>query len=247
MKNFNLTTPHSILIGAALISLTILYSNGAINLKGFQSTTGTPNTQGATPAPVEVSVGNLPVKGDKNAKVTVIEFADYQCPFCGAVTGLNSNNPVFAQLKAQDPTWEPYEPGIFKDYVEKGLVKFAYRDFAFLGVESNDAANAARCANDQGKFWEYHDKLFFSQSGENQGAFTKDKLKAFGAQVGLNTATFNECVDSGKHLSAVTADSNEGRAAGVNGTPALFVNGKLISGAVGYAAVKQAIEEALKN
>lgn len=252
----DLTTPQAVLVGAFLIALAILYSNGALRLSGVDwkntkfgnsvaDKTIQPNPTPATLKPVDI--GNLPIQGNKNAKVTLIEFADFQCPFCGAVTGLSPNNPVASQLKGQDPTWSPYLPGIMEDYIKTGKAKFAYRDFAFLGAESNDAANAARCANDQGKFWEYHDKIFSNQSGENKGTFSKDNLKKFGVELGLDIPKFNDCVDKNTHQSEVSADTSAGRAAGVNGTPTLFVNGRPVSGAVGYLQVKQIIEEALKG
>ena len=244
-------TSKAVLIGAVMISLSILFVGGAfskLGVKGFQqaATAPTAPAAGAPVAPLaDVTVGTLPIKGDENAKVTVVEFADYQCPFCGAVAGLNTANPVYQQMIKQDPTWQPYVSGIINDYVKSGKVKLAYRDFSFLGQESNDAANAARCANEQGKFWEFHDKLYISQSGENEGVFAKDKLKKFGAELGLNTAKFNECVDQDKYAKDVAADTEGGRASGVTGTPAVFINGKMISGAVPYATVKAEIEAAL--
>lgn len=246
----NLTTPQAVLIGAVMIALSIMYSNGAIPLGGVNWKGSGANNNSmplVTPTPGQLTFGNLPFKGDPNAKVTIVEFADYQCPYCGAVTGLSADNPAIPSLKSKDPNWQAYMPGILKDYVETGKAKLYYRDFAFLGAESNDAANAARCANDQNKFWEYHDKLFASQSGENQGAFSKDKLKGYALQLGLNTAKFNECVDNSTHLSEVTADTTDGNSVGVTGTPSLFINGRMISGAQSYSVVKQAIEEALKN
>ncbi len=245
----------AILIGALMISLAILYVGGGLARLGVKAPAGQaavpaaaqPTAPGAPTGPVDVSVGVLPVQGKEDAKVTVIEFSDFQCPFCGAVSGHQPNGPVTQQLTKQDPTWQPYVTGIMNDYVKTGKVKFAYRDFAFLGQESNDSANAARCANEQGKFWEFHDKLFSSQSGENQGAFAKDKLKQFGKEVGLDAAKFNDCVDQNKYAKDVQADTDAGRTAGVTGTPAVFVNGKQISGAVPYSTVKAEIEAALNQ
>jgi cyclophilin family peptidyl-prolyl cis-trans isomerase len=110
-------------------------------------------------------------------------------------------------------------------YVKTGEMKFVYRYMAFLGDESQWAAEAAECAGDQGKFWEYHDKLFASQNGENQGAFSKDNLKKFAADLGLNTTTFNQCVDSGKFTDKIKKSSNDASQFGVSSTPTVFVNG----------------------
>src|SRR3990167_3005650 len=89
------------------------------------------------------------VLGDQNAPVTIIEYGDYQCPFCGKF-------------------FKETEPTLRENYIKTGKVKFVYRDFAFLGQESLWAANAAQCAGEQGKFWEYHDYLYGNQNGENK-------------------------------------------------------------------------------
>lgn len=249
-KPRGLSNSTAILLGAAMISVAILYSGGVFGrLQGYQgATAGTaPTAQqpGQPAAVVPVTPGDLPPQGDPKAKVVIVQFSDFQCPFCGAVSGFQPNGPVTQQMVKQDPTWQAYETGIVNDYVKTGKAVFYYRDFAFLGQESTDASNAARCANDQGKFWEMHDKIFTMQSGENQGAFSKDKLKKMGAEIGLNVAKFNDCVDKGTFNQAVVADTDGGRASGVNGTPALFINGKMISGAVPYTTVKAEIEAAL--
>lgn len=175
---------------------------------------------------VDVAPGELPALGEDNAKVTVIEFADFQCPFCGK---------WFTESGSS----------LIKEYVDTGKVKLYYRHFAFLGEESNWAAEASNCANDQGKFWEFHDFLFKNQQGENQGAFTKDKLKGFAANLGLNTSTFNSCLDQGKYTKAVTDDTAAGQAAGVSGTPTVFVNGQTIVGAQPYNVLKALIDQEL--
>lgn len=177
---------------------------------------------------VDVKTGPLPVLGKNDAKVTVIEFADFQCPFC---------EKWFTESGAN----------LIKDYVNTGKVKFAYRHFAFLGEESNWAAEASECANEQGKFWQYHDFLFKNQNGENQGAFTKDKLKGFAANLGLNTTQFNSCLDSGKFVSRVTDDTSAGQVAGVTGTPTIFVNGQALVGAQPYSALKAVIDQELSK
>jgi protein-disulfide isomerase len=188
-----------------------------------------PAQQGLQPGQkVDVSVGKLPILGKDNAKVTVIEFADFQCPFCEKWFTESASN-------------------LIKEYVNTGKVKFAYRHFAFLGEESNWAAEASNCANDQGKFWEYHDYLFKNQQGENQGAFTKAKLKGFAANLSLNTSAFNSCLDDGKYTKAVADDTAAGQTAGVTGTPTIFVNGQAIVGAQPYTALKTLIDQELSK
>ncbi len=201
--------------------------------KGVETTTISDQTLGdskpqAPSGPVDVKEGHLPILGKSNAKVTVIEFADFQCPFC-------------------ERYHKNITPSLKKDYIDSGKIKFAFRHYAFLGQESTDAALASECANEQEKFWEFHDYLYENQSGENQGAFAKDKLKEFAVAVGLNSAQFNECLDSAKYKDNVDKDIAEGGKAGVNGTPATFVNGILVSGAVPYAELKAEIEKTLRE
>lgn len=183
-----------------------------------------------TPQPpsgkVNVDIGHLPVLGDKNAKVTVVEFADFQCPFC-------------------ERFFKDVEVNIIKDYVNTGKVKFAFRHYAFLGQESTWAAEASECANEQGKFWEYHDYLYSHQGPENSGAFAKDKLEDFAKQLGLNSEQFNSCLETDKYAKAVADDLSAGQKAGVQGTPATFINGQIIIGTQPYSAFKTIIDQAL--
>jgi protein-disulfide isomerase len=116
---------------------------------------------------------------------------------------------------------------------------------AFLGEESKWAAEAAECAADQNKFWEYHDKLFASQNGENQGAFAKDNLKKFASDLGLDTAQFNECVDSGKHTDLIQTDTSTAQQIGVQSTPSFLVNGTPLVGAVPSTDFQSLIEQKL--
>ena len=236
---------------------------GAILLRGSNPppapSVGIPVTT-STLAPVGPEDRTL---GDPNAKVTVIMYEDFQCPFCGAVFGSQSNPSLLQSLKQQDPTWSPFEPPIISDYVKAGKVQFVYRDFAFLGAnakasgqdpvdESLEAAEAARCAGDQGQFWQYHDYLFSHQNGEDQGAFSVAHLEDFAKNLGLNTANFNQCLESNKYAQAVADSRTGGAAAGVQGTPKGFilVNGKIsstIDGAESWTTVKPKIDAALQQ
>lgn len=204
--------------------------------KGVGTTAGTTagtQTGGTQPSvapgtPVNVSVGNLPVLGNKDAKVKVVEFADFQCPFC-------------------EQWFQQVMPQLKKDYIDTGKIAFYWRDYPFLGQESNYAAGAARCANDQGKFWDFHDYLYTHQGQENSGAFSKDNLKQFAAGLGLNTDQFNSCLDADKFSADYQKDLSDGQKAGVNGTPTVFVNGVAIVGAQPYDAFKTAIDQALSK
>jgi len=152
----------------------------------------------------------------------LVEFSDFECPFCGR---------HYQTLKK-----------ILSDY--KGKVRLVYKHFP-LGFHPNaqKAAEASECASEQGKFWEYHDKLF-----ENQPTgYSLEKFKQWAKDLGLNSSKFNDCLDSGKYAKKVQADYQEGLQKGVNGTPATFVNGQLVSGALPYEAFKQIIDNLPKQ
>lgn len=219
--------PLSIIAAAVIIA-------GAIMFTG-RSNSGAPTKQVAA---ADSALGNAqdfeslekdaPALGSPDASVAIVEFADFQCPFCGR----------FHQTTEKE---------IIAQYVKTGRARLIYRDFAFLGEESNMASQAARCAGDQGKFWQYHDYLYEHQKGENKGAFNKDNLKGFALELGLNAGSFNTCMDSEKHKQDVENDTEMGRKFGVTGTPTSFVNGKLVQGAVPFATFKTTIDAALEG
>lgn len=218
--------PGAIIAAGVLIALSVFYSNSNFGKGGTGESPKLP-VQQKTPTLRELA-GNGPMLGNPDAPVTVIEFADFQCPFCGRY-------------------FKNVEPQLLDRYVKTGKVKFIYRDFAFLGEESEWGAEAARCANDQGKFWQYHDYLFNHQSGENSGAFAKENLKQFARALGLVSVSFDACLDSEKYLKAVQNDTDAGRSFGVGGTPTTFVNGQAVSGAVPFSDIAAVVEAALKK
>lgn len=138
-------------------------------------------------------------------------------------------------------------PVLFQQYVQTGKVNFVYKHSAFLGQESVWAAQASECAADQGKFWEYHDLLFDRQNGENQGAFNKDKLIGFANELKLDMTKFEPCLTNDETLERVKADTQEGSAAGVRGTPTFFVNGQALVGAQPLEAFQAVIDKALSQ
>lgn len=125
-------------------------------------------------------------------------------------------------------------------------MRVGYWNFAFLGPESTWSAEAAECAADQDQFWAYHDKLYESQAGENQGAFNKENLKKFAEEIGLDTQAFNECLDSGKYTSLIQEDTQAAQSLGVQSTPTFLVNGQPLIGAQPFEVFQQAIETFLK-
>lgn len=176
---------------------------------------------------VNVGVGHFPAKGKANAKVTVIEFADFRCPFC-------------------ERFYSDAEKNVMRDYVDTGKVKYYFRGYAFLGPASTAASEASECANEQGQFWKFHDWMYSNQASESDTEYySKNNLITYATNIGMNKAKFADCLNSDKYAAQVNQDLSEGQAAGVNGTPTTFVNGTPIVGAVPYAQVKAAIDQAL--
>jgi protein-disulfide isomerase len=221
--------PH---IASAIVSAVVLvlfapglfvagyFTNAAVDDSGGGTVAARPTAQPtatvqptATPPIVvaNVSVDDDPSWGPADAPVTIVEFSDFQCPYCGRFA-----TQTLPQIK------QAYE----------GKILFVFRDFPLSSIHANaeKAAEAAGCANDQGKFWEYHDILY-----SNQSALDVASLKSYASQLGLDTATFDECLDSGAHAQEIQKDVQDGTSYGVNGTPAFFVNGLLVVGALPFA------------
>ncbi len=148
------------------------------------------------------------VAGNPDAKVQVVEWGDYQCPAC-------------TQFKNQ------VVPVLIDEYVNTGLITFEFRDFAFLGPESTRAAEAAACALDQDKFWDFHSTIYANHNGENQGALSDDRLISMAEKLGLDMDAFTTCFDDRTHEDDITASYEEGSAIGVNSTPTLVINGEI--------------------
>lgn len=164
--------------------------------------------------------------GDANAPVVIVEYADFQCPFCGA----------FAR---------EVQPQIEAAYVKTGKVRFEWRDFAWMGDESLAAANAARCAADQGAFWAYHDRLYTVRVAPNSGTFSRERLLADAQALRLDTSSFTACLDGQRHGAEVAADTAEATRLGMTGTPTFLINGQRIVGAQPFDVFATTIEEAL--
>ena len=172
--------------------------------------------------PIRVEVAATgPAKGPANAPVTIVEFSDFQCPFCSRLT------PTLAEVE--------------KKYGDK--VRLVFRQYPLpFHQNAQKAAEASLCALDQGKFWELHDAMF-----GNQSELGVDQLKAKAASLGMNADKFNKCLDSGEKASAIQADVKAGSAAGVSGTPAMFINGRFISGAVPIDQITTVIDDELRR
>jgi protein-disulfide isomerase len=175
-----------------------------------------------TPPIVEVSAEGAPLKGPPSAPITIVEFSDFQCSYCKRV--LNVLNQVLEHYPNQ--------------------VKLAFRDFPIVNIHphAQKAAEAAHCAAEQGKFWEFHDLLF-----EKQDAIPSANFVDYAKALGLEVTSFQVCLDSGKHREKVERNHADGVKAGVSGTPAFFINGRLLSGAQPLEAFKAVIDEELER
>ena len=230
----------ALMVGGAIVFAT-LYKGGtpaaapaadgnngnAGNVVAATSTTATA-AQAMTLSPRDAILGNA------SATVTLIEYGDYQCPFC---------TQFFSQT----------EPQIIQNYVNTGKVRMVFRDFAFLGPESLAAANAAQCAEDQNKLWAYHDALYTAKIGdennggsENDGFYTSTEFLKLARQVGLNIPTFTSCINNSTDASIVAQEKGAAASAGINSTPSFIVNGQMITGAQPYSVFQQVLDSALK-
>mgnify|MGYP000632418575 CR=1 FL=1 len=190
-----------------------------------QPTAPTPPPTNDTPAEVD----DDPMIGDEDATITLIEFTDYQCPFCS-----RHFQQTYGQIK--------------KDYIDTGKVKYVSRDFP-LGFHphAQKASEASECADDQGKFWEMHDELFNKQGEWSQSPDAVAAFKKMATDLGLNAGTFNTCLDSGKYKAEVEKDLADGQASGIDGTPGFWIigpdgTGQKISGAYPFETFKAAFD-----
>ncbi|RMF87411.1 MAG: thioredoxin [Nitrospinota bacterium] len=173
------------------------------------------------PPRIEVSIDDDPIKGDPKAPITIVEFSDFQCPFCKRVL------PTLRQVLS----------------TYQGKVRLVYRDFPLRSIHpyAQQGAEAANCAREQGKFWEYHDAIFGDQE-----QLTPDKLSTYAQNLGLDMTAFKQCLSSRKYRDEVQKDIDDGERVGVSGTPAFFINGRLLSGAQPFSAFQEIIEEELQ-
>ncbi len=169
-----------------------------------------------SPPRVGIDIGDVPAIGDDSAKVTIVEFSDYQCPFCKRV------RPTIWRLV------DEYE----------GKLKYVFLDFPLsFHRDAKKAHEAARCAGDQGKYYEYNKKLF-----DNQSNLMPNDLKKYAKQLDLDLNKFDHCLDTGTHAALVEEMIEKGAKAGVSGTPAFFINGIMLSGARPYESFKELID-----
>jgi protein-disulfide isomerase len=225
-----LTLPVSILVAAVLLSGSIFYYAWSGNRPAAPA--GPDNGTPAAATEIPKVGGRDVILGAENAPVTLVEYGDFQCPFCARFYS-ESEKPI-------------------KDtYVKAGKVRLIYRDIAFLGPESTAAGNAAECAKDQGKFWAYHDRLYETEiidKKENNGNLTRALFLDIASDLGMDIPKFTQCIDTSPYASEMDNNRTGLSAAlgGRLGTPAVFINGKEVpGGARPYSEFKAAIEAAL--
>ena len=208
-----------IIISIAIISVIVVYSSSSVE---------TDNRDVRTHGIISTTMGSS-ILGNPSAQVTIVEFGDYQCHQC---------YNWFHNTK----------PTVFQNYVDTGKVNFVFMDLAFLGMDSPKAAQASYCAEDQGKYWEYHDQLYTAQESQiDNGWANSQRLKAFAFSLGLDMELFDSCLDSGKYAKRVQYNIAEAKKLGASGTPTFFIIGpdgqqqKLV-GAQPYSVFKQVLD-----
>ena len=215
----------AILMAAIIISGSVLY----IGQASFANIFGTASNAPANAVNAKDLIDNSILLGDKKAKVTIVDFSDFQCPYCRIFW-----EETFSQLK--------------KDYIDTGKVNFVLKDFPLsFHPGAVPAAKGAMCANEQGKYWDMVNKIFSEQAkqGQNTVQFTVDDVKNWAGQLGLDAAKFNSCVDSNKYQSKIDKDSAEGTKLGIEGTPTFLINNTKLVGAQPFSEFKRVIDAEL--
>ncbi len=175
-----------------------------------------------------------PFLGPKNAEIVIVEYSEFQCPYCIAAFG--THDSLVQKFKSQMPNWEPAVPGLEK-LAREGKIKFVFKHFPLTSHKyAQKAAEASEAANAQGKFWEYHDALF-----ERKGVFDVDDLIEIAKELDLDVPKFKAELKAGVYARSVRDDMREGQRLGVSGTPAFLINGKLIEGAQPFSVFEEII------
>ena len=208
-----------IIVSTVIISVIVAYSSSSVE---------TENLDARTHGMISTTMGSS-ILGNPSAQITIVEFGDYQCHQC---------YNWFHNTK----------PTVFQNYVDTGKANFVFMDLAFLGTDSPKAAQASYCAEDQGKYWEYHNQLYTAQESQiDNGWANSERLKAFAFSLDLDMELFDSCLDSGKYTKRVQYNIAEAKKLGASGTPTFFIVGpdgqqqKLV-GAQPYSVFKQVLD-----
>ena len=227
--------------GIAVVLIFVVFSISGMNFEEERSTsTQQPQLitteEHDTPPTLTMAVfteNRSPVLGSDDAPITLVEFGDYQCAFC---------NRFFHQT----------EDAIVTNYVDAGKVKMFFKDFTIIGLDSLIAANASPCAQEQGKFWEYHDILYNNWAGENNGWASRENLYKFAGKVGLDEVSFDVCMKEKRYDNVVANSKSDDISLGITGTPAFFVISPdnevtKINGAQPYEVFERIFDSYLEN
>jgi len=225
---------------SAFLAVDIMDTSPELQFEG-NSPTPTPTQQPTQPPGPQIIQGLLdddPVKGNPDATVTIVEFSDFQCPFCKRFH-------------------ETTLPLILENYVDTGKVKLVYRDYPIESLHPNGAiltALASECADEQGMFWQYHDKLFQTQKNWERLAAedVANEIKKYAVELGLDSNQFNDCFDSGKYMDEVKNDLQDGASYGITGTPGFFIGNEesgylKVSGAQPYSSFQRVLDQMLAS
>ena len=213
-----------VVVAVAILGLAAFAIINGQNVKNSQENSG--NTGPSIPVSNKMVVNTTGDQyiGSNDASITIIEFTDFQCPYCS---------------KFHEETF----PIIKQNYIDTGKVKYVVKDFPLAAhAYAEQSAIATECANGQGKFWEYVDMLY-----KNQDYLSKPLLKNYAKSLGLNETTFNQCLDNRETFSEVEKDAIEGTRVGVTGTPYFFINGVAVDGAYPYEVFQSVIEQELST
>jgi len=220
-----LMTGAAVVVGIAIVLFAVLSQPPAAAGPGAEL------TPPAATVPAGLADGRT--LGSANVPVQVDIWADFQCPFCGQLA-------------------RSIEPSLINQFVTTGYARLVFHDLAFLGQRSNsswdesvEAASAARCAADQGLFWQMHDWLFANQNGENQGAFSQTRLRSIAQAAGLDMTSYDSCMAAGDKQASVQSDTASSFTAGIQSTPTIKINGSLYGGQLTVPALSAAIQSAV--
>lgn len=234
--NTSFWLPFAVVLAGGLIAGAVLFKDQLVGRPG-----GTPapqedvnvlgETATPTPTPVdnlEVNLDGVPMLGEATAAVTIVEFSDFQCPYC---------EQFFTMTL----------PQVKKEYVEMGKVKYYFKNFPLVNLHKNaaKAAEAALCADDQGKFWEYHDQLFAKQSEWAEQASPRAIFEKYAGSLGLRAKDFAACLETGKYATRIKEEMSEGQTLGMTGTPSFVINGRLFVGAYPFPDFKKILDNLL--
>lgn len=228
-----------ILAALLIVGAFMFYTKGSPTGNVITGNTVDDGSVAAPRGPVTIPIdSDDPVLGNKDAAVTVVEFSDFSCPFCAAASG--DNEQLVSYMQQRSPNWEPIGTNFIKDYVDTGKAMFVMK-YAYGHSGGHPAQLVAWCLNEQALYWKFYPQAFAHQDDvENL-----DKMKELAKGVGADMTKLATCLDSKKYDTKFSKHEQQGVEAGVEGTPAFFVNGKLLSGAQPYSVFKQAVEAEL--